>query len=246
LLPHWDVLAWENGKRSIDVQSVLQCSWLQAMENSVDPAHLFWLHGAYAHLAAAVGHYDEEHEFLPFEYGIMKRRTTPAKKPGDKPGVDQHPLLFPNTLRHVSKSKVNGKLRHNLQFRVPIDDVSTQVFVVYFEPGDEHSPADGEAPFRDFPLRDDAGAYRLDQVLVQDAMAWESQGKIADRTQENLASSDRGIAMYRRMVKEQIAAVQAGKDPIGVLRDEKANRLIEFEVINERIGLHAPQKHAVA
>lgn len=246
LLPRWDVLAWERGKRWIDVQSVLRCNWLQAMENSVDPAHLFWLHGVSGHLAKAVEHYGEEHEFIPFAHGIMKRRTTPGK-PGEAPKVDQHPLLFPNTLRHVSKSKASGRLRHNLQFRVPIDDESTQVYVVYFEPSDaERSPADADAPFAPFPLRDAAGEYRLDQVLAQDAMAWESQGAVADRTEENLGSSDRGIAMYRRLMRDQIAAMRNGKDPLGTVRDPSANRLIEFEVINERIGLVTPERQAVA
>jgi 5,5'-dehydrodivanillate O-demethylase len=246
LLPRWDVLAWERGKRWIDVQSVLRCNWLQAMENSVDPAHLFWLHGASAHLAKAVEHYGEEHEFIPFAHGIMKRRSTPGK-PGEAPKVDQHPLLFPNTLRHVSKSKASGRLRHNLQFRVPIDDENTQVYVVYFEPSDtERSPADADAPFAPFPLRDEGGEYRLDQVLVQDAMAWESQGAVADRTEENLGSSDRGIAMYRRLIRDQIAAMRNGKDPLGTVRDPSANRLIEFEVINERIGLTTPERQAVA
>jgi 5,5'-dehydrodivanillate O-demethylase oxygenase subunit len=246
LLPRWDVLAWEKGKRWIDVQSILQCSWLQAMENSVDPSHLYWLHGAYAHLAKAVDQYGEEHEFIPFEYGVMKRRTTPGKADG-KPEIDQHPLLFPNTLRHVSKSKASGRIRHNLQFRIPVDDTHTQVFVVYFEPSEtERSPADDNAPFMPFPLRDENGDYRLDQVLVQDAMAWESQGPIADRTQENLGAADRGVAMYRRLLKEQIAAVQKGGEPLGVVRDPKANRLIEFDVINERIGLTRPEKQAVA
>jgi 5,5'-dehydrodivanillate O-demethylase oxygenase subunit len=246
LLPRWDVLAWEKGKRWIDVQSILQCSWLQAMENSVDPSHLYWLHGAYAHLAKAVDQYGEEHEFIPFEYGVMKRRTTPGKA-GGKPEIDQHPLLFPNTLRHVSKSKASGRIRHNLQFRIPVDDTHTQVFVVYFEPSEtERSPADDNAPFMPFPLRDENGDYRLDQVLGQDAMAWESQGPIADRTQENLGAADRGVAMYRRLLKEQIAAVQKGGEPLGVVRDPKANRLIEFDVINERIGLTRPEKQAVA
>ena len=31
------------------------------MENSVDPSHLYWLHGDTAHLAPAVDHYEEEH-----------------------------------------------------------------------------------------------------------------------------------------------------------------------------------------
>jgi 5,5'-dehydrodivanillate O-demethylase len=246
LLPRWDVLAWERGKRWISIQSVLQCNWLQAMENSVDPSHLYWLHGSYAHLAPAVGEYGEEHDFIPFAYGIMKRRTTPGKA-GGKPEIDQHPLLFPNTLRHVSKSRTSGRLRHNLQFRVPIDDVSTQVFVVNFEPSDaERSPADSDAPFEPFPLRNPDGRYRLDQVLVQDAMAWESQGPIADRSEENLGAADRGVAMYRRLVKEQIVAVRNGKDPLGVVRDASVNRLIEFDVINERIGLARPETQAVA
>ena len=66
LLPRWDVLAWENGKRWIEVHEVLRCNWLQPMENSVDPSHLYWLHGDTAHLAPVVDHYEEEHEFTTF------------------------------------------------------------------------------------------------------------------------------------------------------------------------------------
>jgi 5,5'-dehydrodivanillate O-demethylase len=101
LLPRWDVLTWEHGKRWIEKHEVYNCNWLQPMENSVDPSHLYWLHGDTAHLAPTVDHYEEEHEFTPFESGIMKRRITPGRKPGDAPIVDQHPLLFPSTLRHV-------------------------------------------------------------------------------------------------------------------------------------------------
>ena len=58
----------------------LHCNWLQPMENSVDPSHLYWLHGDTAHLVGAVDHYEEEHEFIPFEYGIMKVRRHSRKK----------------------------------------------------------------------------------------------------------------------------------------------------------------------
>ena len=98
LLPRWDVLAWENGKRWIEKHEIYNCNWLQPMENSVDPSHLYWLHGDTAHLAPTVDHYEEEHDFMPFEYGIMKRRVTPGKKPGrrtrDRPAsaaVPDHP-----------------------------------------------------------------------------------------------------------------------------------------------------------
>jgi 5,5'-dehydrodivanillate O-demethylase oxygenase subunit len=248
LMPRWDVLAWENGKRWIQKQEILNCNWLQPMENSVDPSHLYWLHGGTAHLARAMDHYEETHEFLRFEYGIMKRRATPGKKPGAKAEIDQHPLIFPNTLRHVFKMKETaGKLRHNLQMRVPVDDTHTQVYVVYFEPNEtDHSAADGDVACEFFPVHDEHGEYRLDQVLVQDAMAWETQGAITDRTQEHLGTGDEGVIMLRKLLREQIEIVRGGGEPLGIIRDGKTNRLIEFDVINERIGLLGSQPQKVA
>ena len=248
LLPRWDVLTWENGKRWIQKQEMLKCNWLQPMENSVDPSHLYWLHGGTAHLARAMDHYEETHEFLQFEYGIMKRRATPGKKPGEKAEIDQHPLIFPNTLRHVSKMKETaGKLRHNVQMRIPVDDTHTQVYVVYFEPNEtDHSPADGDVACELFPVHDEHGEYRLDLVLVQDAMAWETQGAITDRTQEHLGVGDEGVIMLRKLLREQIEIVRGGGEPLGIVRDGKTNRLIEFDVINERIGLLGRQSQKVA
>jgi len=248
LLPRWDVLSWENGKRWIEVHEILRCNWLQPMENSVDPSHLYWLHGDTAHLVGVVERYEEEHEFIPFEFGIMKLRRTPAKKPGGSPEIDQHPLIFPNTLRHVFRtSKTENKMRHNVQIRMPVDDSHTQVFVVYFEPNEtDRSPADGNTPWEYFPIRDEKGQYRLDQVLVQDAMAWETQGQIMDRTQEHLGVGDEGIILFRKLLREQIELVRNGREPLGLIRDPSENRLIEFDVINERIGLYGRERKKVA
>jgi 5,5'-dehydrodivanillate O-demethylase oxygenase subunit len=244
LLPRWDVLVWEDGYRWIEKHEVYNCNWLQPTENSVDPSHLFWLHGDTAHLAPSVDHYEEDHSFTPFEYGIMKRRVTPGRKPGDPPVVDQHPLLFPSTLRHVFRERLfAGRVRHNLQIRVPVDDAHTQVFVVYFSPNDtDRSPADGDTPWEFFRIRDDKGEYRLDQVLAQDAMAWETQGAPTDRTQEHLGVGDEGIILLRKILREQIDTVRNGGEPLGVVRDAQKNRLIEFEVINQRIGITAKEK----
>jgi len=244
LLPRWDVLVWEDGYRWIEKHEVYHCNWLQPTENSVDPSHLFWLHGDTAHLAPSVDRYEEDHTFTPFEYGIMKRRVTPGRKPGDAPVVDQHPLLFPSTLRHVFRERLfEGRVRHNLQIRVPVDDAHTQVFVVYFSPNDtDRSPADGDTPWEFFRIRDDQGEYRLDHVLAQDAMAWETQGAPTDRTQEHLGVGDEGIILLRKILREQIDTVRNGGEPLGVVRDAQKNRLIEFEVINQRIGISVKEK----
>jgi 5,5'-dehydrodivanillate O-demethylase len=244
LLPRWDVLAWESGKRWIEKHEIYNCNWLQPMENSVDPSHLYWLHGDTAHLANTVERYEEEHNFIPFKYGIMKQRRTPARKPGEAARLDQHPLVFPITLRHVFRTlKTDGSLRHNLQIRVPVDDTHTQVYVVYFTPDEAiHSPADGDAPWEYFPIRNENGEYRLEHVLVQDAMAWETQGGLTDRTQEHLGVSDEGVILLRKILREQIEIVRRGGEPLGVVHDPVENGLIEFDVINERVGLFGKQQ----
>ncbi|MBM4259815.1 MAG: aromatic ring-hydroxylating dioxygenase subunit alpha [Deltaproteobacteria bacterium] len=238
LLPRWDVLVWERGKRWIVKDSLIDCNWLQAMENSVDPAHLFWLHGDTAHLAPRVKKYSEKHEFIRFEYGIKKRRTTLPLATGGKPEVDEHPLLFPSVLRHVARFK--GGHRHNLQIRVPVDDTHTQVFRVSFLPtATDHSPADMDVPFRCEQLKTGSREYDMSLVSAQDSMAWETQGPVMDRSQEHLGVADEGIIELRKMLREQIEHVQQGFDPLGVIRDPAKNRLIDLGVINERIGLHA-------
>jgi 5,5'-dehydrodivanillate O-demethylase len=161
--------------------------------------------------------------------------------------MDQHPLLFPNILRHVAHDRSGkGGHRHNLQYRVPIDDNNTQVFMVNFVPeAGVHSPADAAAPFSFVPMRNESGDYRLDMVLAQDVMAWETQGPVLDRTRERLGSADKGVVMYRRLVKEQIEAVAQGKVPLGV-RPADRESIIELDVINERIGLMRPERQGAA
>ena len=66
----------------------------------------------------------------------------------------------------------------------------------------------------------------------------ETQGGRYDRSEENLGVSDVGIAMYRRLLKEQIDIVRNGGEPMGVIRDASKNVNIDLGVINDRIGLH--------
>ena len=71
-----------------------------------------------------------------------------------------------------------------------------------------------------------------------------SQGAITDRTQEHLGVGDQGIIIFRKLLHEQIDKVRKGSEPLGIIRDPQMNRLIEFDVINERIGVGAQKKVA--
>ena len=56
-------------------------------------------------------------------------------------------------------------------------------------------------------------------MQAQDHMAWETQGPIANRSVERLATTDRGIVMYREILRREIERVQVGLDPKGLVRD---------------------------
>ena len=43
-----------------------------------------------------------------------------------------------------------------------------------------------------------------------------SQGEISFHSEEHLNSTDRGISMLRKVYRDQLAAIAAGKDPMGV------------------------------
>jgi 5,5'-dehydrodivanillate O-demethylase len=47
-------------------------------------------------------------------------------------------------------------------------------------------------------------------------------------------ASDLGVALLRRTLFEQIAAVQRGEDPLGVIRDPAENRIIELPQEREK------------
>ena len=56
---------------------------------------------------------------------------------------------------------------------------------------------------------------------------------IADRTKEHLASSDQGILMLRKMIRDSIDAVAQGKDPFGVMRS--ADGQITFDASRDAV-----------
>jgi nitrite reductase/ring-hydroxylating ferredoxin subunit len=62
-------------------------------------------------------------------------------------------------------------------------------------------------------------------INVHDQWAVESQGPIQDRTKETLASSDKAIAAYRRLLMRAIAAEEEGKSSLMVLDEAAAARL---------------------
>lgn len=84
---------------------------------------------------------------------------------------------------------------------------------------------------------------------VHDAFATESQGAIQDRTKEHLGKTDLAIGAARRLMLRAVADVQAGKDPLGVVRapeDNDFRDLISFDVLVENGSDYSEVVRAVA
>ena len=238
LLPRWDVLVREDGKREIKMFPTHECNWLQIQENTADSTHTFFLHGV---MDRRIG---LKHPFAPYyrrpiekldfkvcEWGIDKVIVYG----GDVPEKEiRPPLIFPNILRIP-----NGPMEV-MHWRVPIDDVSTRIVFVAFTPARDASVRtreDDEIPYTYLPpMKAQDGEYDLKTFFSQDQMAQESQGAIYDRTNENLGVSDRGIVLLRKMLLEQIERVERGEDPtVAVVRDPQRNRMIDFPGITSPV-----------
>jgi len=153
-----------------------------------------------------------------FDYGIYKRRCYEGTTEEDAAWKRGHPIIFPNILR----------VGNTFQFRVPMDDSHT--FHILYTP---HIPPEGvevaqtEVPYYEVPVIDkEKGWFITDWIFGQDFMAWATQGLenpeqggIAQRNLEKLAESDKGIVMFRRLLKQQINRVQDGGAPIGSFQE---------------------------
>jgi 5,5'-dehydrodivanillate O-demethylase oxygenase subunit len=236
LVPSFDAYVDDGAIRMLG-QAVVPCNWLQIMENSVDPVHTEWLHGKFYEFVrenagerVAISAHHLKIAFEEFEFGIFKRRLLEGQPEDSDDWRIGHPVIFPNILAVGSADA--ALRRHAFQIRVPIDDTHTMHYWY-----DVYVPPVGTAvPQRlldavfvyDVPFKDAQGEWLVDMLDAQDIMAWVAQGEIADRSIETLASADRGVTLYRRMLQRELKKIEAGEDPMGVLRDPARNERIDI------------------
>ena len=125
---------------------------------------------------------------------------------------------------------------------VPMDDENCMAWTMTFHPTRPLTDAELEAmesgkgvhtelvPGTFRPIASAENDYMMDReaqkakiyysgikgIAMQDASLQESMGRIADRTKENLVSTDNAIIMARMRLRKAAKAVEAGKAPPGV------------------------------
>ena len=191
--------------------SLWPCNWLQVKENSMDPAHLAFLHTlpgseGFTGDLRALGEWD----WLETPIGMVYIDT---RRQGDRvwvrvadfilPNIHQFP---PNADPMAQRTTINRPAATT--WAVPIDDTHTMQI------GYNHAREDRE-PRRGAGFGQDASRpYEERQRVPGDYDAQVSvHGGVARHGLEHLASTDRGVIMLRNLIRRGIRAVQNGTQP---------------------------------
>ncbi len=230
LVPEWEPFHWKNGFVQI-VISHLPCNWFQCQENSIDPVHFEWMHYNWSQvLRGQNSPYSPRHvkvDFEEFDYGFVYKRILESTDATDPLWTVGRVCLWPNAL-------FTGD---HFEWRVPVDDENTMSITWHFTrvPRDREPYVQDEIPTWHGPIKDPkTGEWITSHVMNQDFVAWLGQGVVADRTQEHLGQSDRGVALMRRRFLSDLQAIARGEDPKAVIRAAGVDPILKLPVIPRR------------
>ncbi|MGE0828196.1 MAG: Rieske 2Fe-2S domain-containing protein [Hyphomonadaceae bacterium] len=198
-------------------------NWLQRSENTVDPFHVYVLHnnmGREQFHSLFTQRPDVRFELT--ETGVKATAIRPIDAEFDVHRVND--LVFPN-LAIVGDLRLHDFDRSVLfSWIVPVDDEHLlDIFVI-------RATKDIIAKIRSGAYAHELLGEKLwDQMSAEehqrtpwDYEAQAGQGAITLHSEEHLATSDRGVVMYRRQLKENMRAVAEGRTPLNVSFDAAA------------------------
>lgn len=224
----------EPGRAIIAHKSIWDCNWFQHVENSLDAVHV-----SFAHLWSQAGEFGSsvtdsipDLAYSETSAGIRQVATRPNNN------VRISDWTFPNNNHVVAPGPdKGGPWAHISAWPVPVDDNSTMRFVLNaVEVSDpakleelktkydlDYNPADHyDALFHDGVVE---GVHEFGLLNAQDYVAVRGQGVICDRSQENLSTSDAGVAFLRRIFLRELEAVRQGRPTKQWARLEEAQHL---------------------
>ncbi len=259
LLPRYEALVREDGSRKTDYYEI-NSNYLQNLEGAVDTVHVYYLHTDHwskvKHKLASMP--KARIEFVETDYGICQRSHLQNVSEGIlTTGLCSYFFMPSGWLRIPRESlDENGRIEMFQSWYVPIDDTRTIRFQVGFRAWgkegkpQERSEGSSRGPkeaviqpgrendyFRNYEKVDTISGIPLRIVgtslkgfLAQDNMVNETQGPIADRSQEHLGQLDKVLTAIRVMYLVAIQDVQSGRDPKHVIRDQSKNEVVYIRV----------------
>jgi len=216
--PVFDAMAFED-MEMVPYQAPFRCNWLQVLDAILDPLHTSFLHSNIGRVQFSEG-FGEVGQMDFFEkdtwlLGVNTRRV------GEHVWLRVNEFVLPNFTQAGSAFAADGTQRRLYgrssftRWVVPVDDENTLAlaWANFGERGDplEWNTQEGPELIEQGEVFD--RTYEQRQRSPGDAEATEGMGRITVHQNENLVSSDRGITLMRKRLREQIRAVQNGKSP---------------------------------
>jgi nitrite reductase/ring-hydroxylating ferredoxin subunit len=219
--PVYDSFEYPEDNRLVPFKMNLPCNWLQIVENGADP-----MHNAFLHAIVSGQQFSPAFKVLPvldFPETPMGYLSMATRKVGDFVFIRASDMMLPNVGQfpngaNMAEQESFGVRPWFTRWAVPLDD--THSFYAGFAHMNSYNNPDGRLHDAQFgvdqvPFIGQTGdrPYQERQREPGDWDAVSSQGPIANRKNEHLGTTDRGVVLSRRMTAHAIQAVQQGQAP---------------------------------
>ena len=203
-----------------------RCNWLEVKENAIDPLHTHTLHvipqlRGVDHFADEFGHIPEL-MWAETPAGVM---YLAARRVEDRVWVRSAEVYGGNihaisSIFETGRSPKPASKPFMTFWTLPVDDDRSISFYVSHVFDDDTMPFAERRRLEILGQTDDR-PYSERQWIPGDHDAQQSQGPINVHALEHLGTQDRGIVLFRHIVRQGIAAVGKGDDPKGFFLREQ-------------------------
>jgi len=196
----------------------VNCNWLQAEENLMDALHTFWLHTLHSDPQFPSQIYGVDPDALQYEEtDIGMRFVLTRKLENGKRWELIWEMIMPLNVHLVYTDAPKTERVRAVTYCVPIDDTHQLGASIRWIPEGESESPSGREQLAPGERKDTS--YEYAQRHPDDKEAVEGQGPIALHRLEHLVTSDKGVIMYRSILRRAIETALRGDDPKGILRD---------------------------
>ena len=211
-----------DGVEAVPFSLTTPCNWLQIYENTQDPIHVLHLHSRSSGIQFGVASgVDQIVEYETSPTGMVNIQT---RQVGEFMWARTVETILPNAnqtgaIWEEAEAEKYFQRVAILRWMVPIDNFVTRTigwryFSEEIDPRDQGDRSQVGKERIDFiGQTQDERPYSERQLQPGDFEAQVSQRPIAIHSQENLASSDGGVARLRQLLREHVRGIAKGVDP---------------------------------
>jgi nitrite reductase/ring-hydroxylating ferredoxin subunit len=215
---------------------VVPCSWLNLQDNFMDPFHVFVLHSTFTGVQIRPEFATmPKIEFARTPDGLS--HTAIRKLDDGREFQRVTSVIFPNIVSVPPVVGMTTGRARSISWCVPVDD--THHFQVLCG-GDATKPEFGACVNNNTGRTWGEMTEQQRRDFPNDFEAQMGQGAVSLHSEENLATTDVGVAMQRRLFQSQMEIVAKGGDPMGVTFDP-ANATIRVGAENSFKAMQAAE-----